>query len=209
MSEGGLALATASDAAKALRLAWPLIVDECRAVLGGELHYQAVVYHCLRLAGVPRRQIGMNVKQWIPSPVTPLFKAMDLRKHESFRGGFEPIPDVVLFRPEVERDWRRRNHARTLGTVAMAIEIKASERANGRLGHGEIVRDIDKLDAQLTETGRPRDALCGVMLVVDVAPLPQERMRAASVAACRDHALARGIGWLHVSLDEEAFIIPS
>jgi len=58
--------------------AWPAIVEECRAVLGGELHYQAVVYHCLRQAGCPRTQLGMNVKQWIVGPVSKLFQEWDL-----------------------------------------------------------------------------------------------------------------------------------
>ena len=51
-------ITTMSEALAALTTAWSLIVDECRAVLGGELHYQAVVYHCLRLTGVPRDQLG-------------------------------------------------------------------------------------------------------------------------------------------------------
>ena len=47
--------------------AWPAIVDECRAVWGSELHYQAMIYHALRTAGrVPREQLGMNVKIMIP-----------------------------------------------------------------------------------------------------------------------------------------------
>ena len=85
-------LTTVEQAVAALDRAWPLIVDECRAVLGSELHYQAVIYHCLRATGVPRTQVGMNVKQWITDPVTPLFQQLDARKHELYRGGFEPIP---------------------------------------------------------------------------------------------------------------------
>ena len=61
--------------------AWPTIIEECRAVLGGELHYQAIIYHCLRHAGVPRNQLGMNVKQWIAGPITPLFQDLDSKKH--------------------------------------------------------------------------------------------------------------------------------
>ena len=93
------ALTTVEQAVAVLARAWPLIVDECRAVLGSELHYQAVIYHCLRTTGVPRTQVGMNVKQWITDPVTPLFQQLDARKHELYRGGFEPIPDIVLFNP--------------------------------------------------------------------------------------------------------------
>lgn len=40
---------TPEDAVSTLSRAWPVIIEECRAVPGGELHYQAVVYHCLRM----------------------------------------------------------------------------------------------------------------------------------------------------------------
>ena len=89
---------TIQQAKKALLKAWPHIKEECLSVLGSELHYQAMIYHCLRDYGqVPANQIGMNVKMWINDPATPLFKELDDRKHPEFRGGFEPITDVVLF----------------------------------------------------------------------------------------------------------------
>lgn len=54
---------TPVEALEALIRSWPMIVEECRCVLAAELHYQAVVYHCLReVGGVPPGQIGMNVK---------------------------------------------------------------------------------------------------------------------------------------------------
>lgn len=109
--------------------AWPLFVDESRQQLGGELHYQAVAYHCLRQAGVPARQLGMNVKQWIEQPVTELFKLKSIsKKHPAYNGGFEPIPDIVLFKPEVNGNWQRRNTAVTLANMLMVIEMKASTR---------------------------------------------------------------------------------
>ena len=52
------------------------MADECRAVLGGELHYQAMAYHALRMAGVPLAQVGMNVKQWIAEPTSELFRQL-------------------------------------------------------------------------------------------------------------------------------------
>ncbi len=55
-----------------------------------------MVYHCLRRAGTPSAQLGMNVKQWIATCVSPAFRERDLRKHPSFRGGFEPIPTCEL-----------------------------------------------------------------------------------------------------------------
>ncbi|MGQ0565546.1 MAG: hypothetical protein ACT4OK_10810 [Gemmobacter sp.] len=196
---GSLRLGSPEDAQALLRAAWPMIVDECRAVLGGELHYQAVVYHCLRMAGGPRTQIGMNVKQWIADPVSEDFRRRDLRKHESFRGGFEPIPDIVLFGRDINGDWRRRNHERTLATMLMAIEVKASERSAGRLSLAEVTRDIVKLAAHRDEVARLGGGMTPVMLVADVAPDPAERMRPSVIGACRDCASGHSVTWLYVS----------
>ncbi|WP_321505672.1 hypothetical protein [uncultured Methanoregula sp.] len=123
-----------TDAKEILKKSWPYIVRECRQVLGSELHYQAMIYHCLRQTGkVPIDQIGMNVKMWIDHPKTKLFRMYDGEKHPDFQGGFEPIPDVVLFKPSINRDWRRRNHENTLRKMLMTIEVKASERNEGRM----------------------------------------------------------------------------
>lgn len=63
--------ATQADALSALRRAWSPFVAECRSVLGSELHYQALLYHCLRTyGGVPSQQLGMNVKIWITDVVS-------------------------------------------------------------------------------------------------------------------------------------------
>jgi len=59
----GSTIETREDALEAFRRAWLRFVIECRSVLGSELHYQALLYHCLRTYGkVPSRQLGMNVK---------------------------------------------------------------------------------------------------------------------------------------------------
>jgi len=81
----------------------------------------------------------MNVKQWITDPVTPNFQARDLRKNENYRGGFETIPDAVIFGPDIGGDWRRRRRDYTLKHMLVTIEMKASERDEGRLGPGEII----------------------------------------------------------------------
>jgi hypothetical protein len=68
----------------------------------------------------------MNVKIWIPDVVSEYFRMLDLRKAEDFRGGFEPIPDLVIFRPEIAGDFgpeivgdfRRRNHTNTFDTCS-------------------------------------------------------------------------------------------
>jgi hypothetical protein len=85
------------------------------SVLGSELHYHAMIYHSLRTVGnVPLGQLGMNVKMWIDDPVSELFLTLDRRKHQNYQGGFEPIPDVVIFNPSINLDWRRRNRKEIL-----------------------------------------------------------------------------------------------
>ncbi|UYM15984.1 hypothetical protein [Endozoicomonas euniceicola] len=146
-------------------------------MLGSELHYQAMIYHCLRTAGaVPIDQLGMNVKIWISNPISPLFQALDKKKHEDYQGGFEPIPDIVIFSPEIRGDWRRRNRKRTLVDTLLAIEVKASERANGRLRPGEIISDIEKLAAHREEVRHHKKNMYPVMLVIDSTPEATERM---------------------------------
>lgn len=187
--------------------AWPLIVRESREVLGGELHYQAVAYHCLRQTGVPARQIGMNVKQWIDAPVSALFRKWDLKKNEAYRGGFEPIPDIVLFAPEVAGNWQRRNFVNTLAHMLLAIEVKASERAGGRLGVREIERDVAKLAAHREEVEHLGGAMAPVMMVIDVATDERERMRADEVERCAALAAEQRVGWMYVSPDEEGCML--
>ena len=110
------------ESAEVLLKAWPSTVDECRATLRLELFYQTVIYHDLRQAGVPLRQISMNVKIHIDEPVSTLFRELDLKKHENFRSEFEPIPNVALFSPSISADWRRRNSTATLRSLLLAIE---------------------------------------------------------------------------------------
>lgn len=187
------------DAVQMLDMAWPRIQEECCYVLGGELHYQAMVYHALRLTGVPIRQIGMNVKQWIENPTSTLFKALNERRHVDYRGGFEPIPDVVLFRPEINGDWRRRNRDNTLKHMLLAIEVKASERDKGRLTKSEILRDIDKLAAQREEVLRLGGDFIPVMMVIDVAPLVRERMYEDHITICMSRCGELDVEWRYTS----------
>lgn len=181
---------TPDDALAVLQDAWPAIVDECRAVLGGELHYQAVIYHVLRIAGIPRDQIGMNVKQWIENPVSDLFKSLALKKHENFQRGFEPIPDIVIFDKRIKADWRRRNREATLRHMLLAIEVKASERAGKRLTPGEIINDIRKLAAHVTEAKNRGGSSYAAMIIIDTAPLAAERMTEPSLKSCNVLAVA-------------------
>lgn len=196
-----MVLESVSNARDVLAKSWPMIVDECRAVLGGELHYQAVIYHCLRFHGAPKTQLGTNVKQWIDRPVSRLFQALDLRKHVDYQGGFEPVPDVVIFSPTVAGDWRRRNREATLRHMLLAIEVKASERANGRLSRREIVGDLEKLAAHQEEVRHRGGDMHPVMMVIDTAPDPAERMTAWTYSEAKQTAERYGVSFCYLSPD--------
>lgn len=200
-------ISTPQDALSSLQQAWPLIVDECRAVLGGELHYQAVIYHCLRVAGVPRHQIGMNVKQWIASPVTELFQAWDQKKNAAYLGGFETIPDVVIFNSDINADWRRRNYDATIRHMLLAIEIKASEREKGRIRASEVLRDIEKLAAHRDEVFHKGGMMLPVMMIIDTAPLTEERMQLSTVEAAVALAEKRRVSLLSLSAEGEKIVL--
>ncbi|MFC3166915.1 hypothetical protein [Paracoccus fontiphilus] len=203
-NRASMQITTGDDACKALASAWTTIIDECRAVLGGELHYQAMVYHALRTAGVPLRQVGMNVKQMIRDPRTEVFQALMGTRHEDYRAGVEPIPDVVLFNEGVGGDWRRRNAEATLKAMLLAIEIKASERDRRRLTFAEISWDIRKMAAQREEVSvRYGHRFIPVMMVIDVAPQENERMRRHDMTRCCDLASDLEVDWYYVGPKEE------
>jgi hypothetical protein len=182
--------------------AFPAIVTETRQVLAGELHYQAMIYHVLREAGVPIGQLGMNVKQMVYNPVSSLFQARDMRKHEEYRCGFEPIPDVVIFSPGVDADWRRRNRDITLVKALVAIEVKASERAEGRLGVGEVSKDIEKLVAHREEAEARGGGFQPVVMIIDTAPKENERMTARSIETIRTQAADGNVSLFYLNPTE-------
>lgn len=185
-------IATPEEAYSAFLAAWPAIVDECRAVLGSELHYQAMVYQALRVEGeVPRDQLGMNVKIWLENCCTTLFRELDGKKHPDFQGGFEPIPDVAIFHKDIDGDWRRRRYIETAQHLLLAVEVKASEREKKRLGPREIISDIEKLDAFRTELrhrAKNGRKIIPVMLVLDTAPLLEERMTESALDEVKERA---------------------
>ena len=191
---------TIDDTKQVIRSAWPQIMSECLLVLGSELHYQAMIYHALRdTGGVPLRQIGMNVKMFIENPVSELFKELDISKHIDFRGGFEPIPDIVLFAPEIESDWRRRNNKNTLKHMLVAIEVKASERDKKRLSPSEIELDIRKLAAHREESIHRNVNMLPVMLIIDSAPLESKRMTPSAISRAKILADALDVSLMYVS----------
>lgn len=197
---------TYRDSITIFKKVWPHLYSECRPVLGSELHYQAMMYRCFRDFGnVPPKQIGMNVKIRVINPITSLFRELDTQKDEDFQGGYEPIPDIVLFSPEIEGDFRRRNWENTLRHMLMAIEIKASERENARLRPGEIIRDLEKLKAFQNEASRRRSYFVPTMIIVDTAPEESENMRRSSLEEVAYHAekLNVGLFYLHKDGDQK------
>lgn len=198
-------------ALEAVNDAWTRICHECRSVLGSELHYQAMIYHSLRCDGrVPVDQLGMNVKQWIPNVTSDLFKKLDQSKNESFRGGFEPIPDIVIFSPSVGGDWRRRRADHTMKHMLVAIEVKASERANRRLTYSEIAGDIAKLSAHQEEARVRGYNFTPIMLVIDTAPDPKERITQTTSNDLRALCIELGVGWRYLDpCDDEVQRIAS
>lgn len=196
-----------TDAIDAIKRAYPYMVNDCRAVLGSELHYQAMIYHCLRTSGVPATQLGMNVKMWISNPVTPLFKSLDKQKNNRFQGGFEPIPDVVIFSPEINGDWRRRNRINTLQHALVAIEVKASERYKGRLTESEIFFDIEKLAAHRNEAIYRGAGFAPIMLIIDTAPDSKERMRDTVIDSCKARAVNDNVGIIYIGAEVDFILL--
>jgi len=194
---------TIKEAMSALNAAWPSIKSECLSVLGSELHYQAMIYHCLRQYDVPIDQLGMNVKMMIYDPISPLFKELTEKRHQDFRGGFEPIPDIVIFKPSIKGDWRRRNYEKTLSYMLVAIEVKASERERGRLRPGEIIQDISKLSAHRDEVESKGSTMYPVMIIIDSAPLPKERMTQSGYEESIKAATDSNVGLMYTSPERE------
>jgi len=79
---------TKARATELLRGRWEAICEDCLAVLGSELHYQAMVYDCLRLdPEIPVKQIGMNVKMWLEDPVSEVFRGGSTSRWRLLPGG--------------------------------------------------------------------------------------------------------------------------
>lgn len=198
-----------AGALNTLTRAWPPFVAECRSVLGSELHYQAVLYHCLRVYGqVPPGQLGMNVKIWIEGVVSEYFQDPAGKKRPKYLGGYEPIPDVVIFRPEIDGDFRRRNYENTLRHMLMAIEVKVSERDQGRLIPSETVKDIVKLDALRIEARHRGSDMLPALVIVDTAPKANERMTPYTRRVTKAAAHKHGVSLFYVSPSEEYVVLP-
>jgi hypothetical protein len=199
-----MTIMTFEDACAAFDRCWEHLLSDCRRVLGSELHYQAMVYHHLRVhGGVPVTQLGMNVKQLVRNPVTALFQKKNNRKHPDYRPGFEPVPDIVIFGPALGGDWRRRNAEGTLKNMLAAIEVKVSEREKGRLTPGTVIGDIEKLAAHRAEVRHRGSDMFPLMLVIDTAPLPAERMNTRGLARIRAASELAGVSLYYLGAETE------
>ncbi len=189
------------QARNSINNAFKQIQFECKSVLGSELHYQAIIYHCLRNFGnVPISQIGMNVKIWINNPKTPFLKEKIKKKHINYRIGQEIIPDITIFTKNIKSDFRRRNHKKTLRETLYSLEIKASERKEGRLQRSEIKTDIIKLKSQYTETKLKHNKEIGIgIMVIDTAPKENERMRKKTLDEVTEFAKENGVDFWYCS----------
>ncbi len=195
---------TPLESIKIFKKVWPHIRSECSVVFGSELHYQAMMYRCFREFGkVPLDQIGMNVKIWFDNPITSFFRTREYYKNKDYRGGIEPIPDIVLFSPDIKGDFRRRNNENTFKCMLMAIEVKASERENSRLMPGEICEDIYKLKALRNEARRRRKNFVPTMVVLDTAPKSKERMTSESLELIVHEAKACNVGLFYLAPESE------
>ncbi len=98
---------TISEFRTSISNSYSKIIEECRSVLGSELHYQAMVYHLLRALGkVPLSQIGMNVKTTIEDCKTAFFKERITKKDKKFRSNnLEIIPDISFYSNSLKADY--------------------------------------------------------------------------------------------------------
>ena len=114
----------------------------------------------------------------------------------------------MIFRPEINGDWRRRNREKTLRQMLIAIEVKASEGKGSRLRAGEIVDDISKLEALRTEALHRGSDVLPTVVTIDTAPEANERMTAESRRLTEAAARERGVCLLYVSPSEESEVLP-
>ncbi len=200
------------DAIGSVLAAWPGISEDCRVVLGSELHYQAMIYHRLRTDGqVPITQIGMNVPMYLANPITQYFmdrieKRMERKNAYDLQNGVAPTPDVVLFRPEIDGDWRRRNSDLTLRHTLIAIEVKVSERSGSRLSSKEILSDIEKLSAHREEVRHLGADMLPIMMILEPAPAKSERMTGRTFHEYMKYARINQVEVLHCSRQDQCLV---
>jgi hypothetical protein len=88
--------------------------------------------------------------------------------------------------------------------MVLAIEIKASERQDGRLRASETVRDVWKLAAHRDEVRHRGGDMHPVIMIIDTAPEKPERMREWSLGEVKRTSTEHGISFFYVSPETEA-----
>lgn len=83
------------------------------------------------------------------------------------------------------------------------MEVKASERDGGRLGRAEIRRDIEKIDALREEVRNLGKSFYPVVMVIDTAREPHERMTADGLQEIRDLAQQYRVALCYSSQTDE------
>jgi hypothetical protein len=185
---------------------WPYFVNEAQEVLGSELLYQAIFYHCLRTRGeVPIRQLGMNVKMHIDEVVSVHFKS---KANPLYSNGCESVPDILIGRPELGADFRRRNYKNTHRNALLAAEMKVSENDGKRMHPGPVLEDIAKI-AAIREEALHRDSdIVPAMVVVCTAPLERERLTEYSRREVEVAARELGVCYFYVGPDDDSVFVP-
>jgi hypothetical protein len=167
--------------------------------LWGELQYQAILYHILRRIGqIPVTQLGMNVRIKFYNPINEDFIKRSNSRKEEYRGVHEVIPDLVIYDPDVRGKWQRRMADGTVRSILIAMEMKCSERKQGRLHRAEIEKDLLKLDALREEANARSRKILPVMFIVDTAVDKEERMRQSALQYIIQKAKALNIGLLYL-----------
>ncbi len=192
-------ICTVTEAIAALKNSWNIIIQECRSVYGGELQYQAILYHILRKVGeVPVTQLGMNVRVKFYQPISKAFIERSNSRKEGYEGVHEVIPDVVIYDPNVRGKWQRRLADRTVKNMLLAMEMKCSERKEGRIQPAEIRKDLLKLHALREEAEARSRTISPVVFIVDTAVDPNERMRDSALNQIKAEAKDLNIGLLYL-----------
>ena len=185
---------------------WPYFVNEAQEVLGSELLYQAVLSHCLRTQGeVPIRQLGMNVKMHIDDVISVHFKS---KVNPLYGNGCESVPDILIGRPGLGADFRRRNYKNTHRNALLAAEMKVSENDGKTMHPRSVLKDIAKVAAIREEALHRGSDIVPAMVVVSTAPLERERLSEHSRREVEAAARELGVCLFYVGPADDSVFVP-
>jgi hypothetical protein len=140
----------------------------------------------------------MNVRIKFYNPVNKDFIERSNSRKEEYRGVHEVIPDLVIYDPDVRGKWQRRMADGTVRSILVTMEMKCSERKQGRLQQGEIEKDLKKLVALREEAQARSKQILPVMFIVDTAVDHEERMRQSVLQNIIQKAKLLNIGLLYL-----------